>query len=541
MKREKIIFPFILMPFFLFSLNLNLFKLETGKGGSVFFVQQPASSFLTENPPSSDKKNISLDKDSLDLKTSLSKKIKKENASSGQLNRAERYRIGRSGLTRIESIQTQNPSFSRDRLMVINEGSPYNLNGRRYVPGQVLVKFKPAVPERMRELTISSYQTKRLKRIPALDIYQLQIPEYMSVEEMVYLLRQNPDIELAGPNLIRHISRTPNDPYFVEQYALYNSGQVVGPPGSPQGTLRADIKAIEGWDETIGSEEVVIAVLDSGVDFNHPDLDDKLLSTGYDFVNDDADPTDDNGHGTLVAGIAAAETNNGVGIAGVAWNCKILPIKVADDIGDVQIDDLASGIAMAVENGADIINLSLGSPGSDPFEQAAVVFAYEHDLVVVAAAGNDGGATAYPAAYEECLAVAATNGNDERVTFLNTAADPPPFVPWESNFGPEIDVAAPGHLVFSLYPTDLTPPGYSPYTYNSGTSFSAPHVAGLAALIRSIKPELSAEDIMDVIRYTADDVNSASHDGRDDFIGYGRINMERALVPIIISALYQKR
>jgi len=538
MKREKIIFAFILMPFFLFSLNLNLFKIGTARIRSVFSVQQPANPSLKENSPYSDKKNLAFDKDFLQHKTSLSKKIMKENAQPGQF-RSERYRIDGSGLSRIESIQTRDSSFSRDRFMVINEGNPYHVSERRYVPGQVLVRFRSTVPEQMREIAINTYQARQIKRIPGLDVYQLQIPEYMSVEEMVYLLRQNPDIELAGPNIIRHISRTPNDPYLVEQYALYNSGQEVGPPASPQsGTLRADIKAREGWDETIGSEEVVIAILDTGVDFNHPDLDDKLLSTGYDFVNDDTDPTDDNGHGTFVAGIAAAETNNGEGIAGVAWNCTVLPIKVADSVGVVAIAAEIAGINYAVEQGADVINLSLGSPGSDPFEQAAVVYAYEHDIVVVAAAGNDGGATHFPAAYDECLAVAATNENDERVTFLNTATDDEP---WESNFGPEIDVAAPGDWVFSLYPTDLTPPGYLPYAWGQGTSASAPHIAGLAALIRSIKPELSAEDIMNVIRYTADDVNSSSYEGRDNFIGYGRISMERALVPIIISALYRKR
>ena len=538
MKREKIIFAFILMPFFLFSLNLNLFKIGTARIRSVFSVQQPANPSLKENSPYSDKKNLAFDKDFLQHKTSLSKKIMKENAQPGQF-RSERYRIDGSGLSRIESIQTRDSSFSRDRFMVINEGNPYHVSERRYVPGQVLVRFRSTVPEQMREIAINTYQARQIKRIPGLDVYQLQIPEYMSVEEMVYLLSQNPDIELAGPNIIRHISRTPNDPYLVEQYALYNSGQEVGPPASPQsGTLRADIKAREGWDETIGSEEVVIAILDTGVDFNHPDLDDKLLSTGYDFVNDDTDPTDDNGHGTFVAGIAAAETNNGEGIAGVAWNCTVLPIKVADSVGVVAIAAEIAGINYAVEQGADVINLSLGSPGSDPFEQAAVVYAYEHDIVVVAAAGNDGGATHFPAAYDECLAVAATNENDERVTFLNTATDDEP---WESNFGPEIDVAAPGDWVFSLYPTDLTPPGYLPYAWGQGTSASAPHIAGLAALIRSIKPELSAEDIMNVIRYTADDVNSSSYEGRDNFIGYGRISMERALVPIIISALYRKR
>ena len=539
MKREKIFFAFILMPFFLFSLNLNLFKIGTDKTRSLLSIKQTASSSLAENSPSSDKKNLALDKGSLEHYTLLSKKIKKENAQSGQSDRSERYRIDGSGISRIESIQTGDPSFSRDRLMVINEGNPHQSREIRYVPGQVLVRFRPTVSEQMREVAINSYQAREIKRIPGLDVYQLQIPEYMSVEEMVYLLRQNPGIELAGPNLIRHISRTPNDPFFVYQYSLYNSGQEVGPPASPQsGTLRADVKAREGWDETIGSEEVVIAILDTGVDFNHPDLDDKLLSNGYDFVNDDADPTDDHGHGTIVAGIAGAETNNAEGIAGVAWNCLLLPIKIADSSGDIAIATEIAGINYAVEQGAHVINLSLGGIVSDAFEQAAIVYAYEHDIVVVAAAGNDGGATEYPAAYDECLAVAATDENDERVTFLNTATD---LFPWESNFGPEIDVAAPGNWVASLYPTDLTDPGDPPYVIGSGTSASTPHVAGLAALIKSIKPELSAEDIMNVIRYTADDVNSESYEGRDNFIGYGRISMERALVPIIISALYRKR
>ena len=539
MKREKTFFVFILVPFFLFSLNLNLFKIGTGKTRAALSAQQPASSSLKENSSYSDKKKLAFDKDSLQHKTSLSKKINKKNIQPGQSDSSGRYRLDNTGLSRVERIQIEEPSFSRDRFMVINEGNPYRAGKQRYVPGQVLVKFKSTVSEQMSEIAINSYQARKLKRIPGLDIYQLQIPEYMSVEEMVYLLRQNPDIELAGPNTIRYISRTPNDPYFVEQYALYNSGQDVGPPASPQsGTLRADIKAREGWDETIGSEEIVIAILDTGVDFNHPDLDDKLISSGYDFVNDDTDPTDDNGHGTFVAGIAAAETNNGEGIAGVAWNCMVLPIKVADSSGAVDTAAEIAGINYAVEQGADVINLSLGSPFEDLFEQAAIVYAYEHDIVVVAAAGNDGGATHFPAAYDECLAVAATNENDERVTFLNTATDDEP---WESNMGPEIDLAAPGDWVFSLYPTDLTPPDYLPYAWGQGTSASTPHVAGLAALIKSIKPDLSAEDIMNVIRYTAEDVNSASYEGRDNFIGYGRISMKRALVPIIISALYRKR
>jgi len=431
---------------------------------------------------------------------------------------------------------SRDSSFNQKNFILVNVANTYSSRGMQYVSDQVLVKFKPSVTEEMREAAIASYQSTTLKRISGIDVYHLQIPEDVSVEEMLYLLEQNPDVEYAEPNYFRRIAQvTPNDQYFVDQYALYNPGGVFGPPSSPQsGTNRADIKAREGWEETWGSDSVIIAILDTGADFNHPDLDDKLFSNGYDFINDDPDPTDDHGHGTIVAGIAAAETNNGEGIAGVAWNCKILPIKIVDNTGWSDVSTEIDGINWAILNGADVINLSLGGPGVSQSEQDAIRAAYNNGVVVVAAAGNDGVATYYPAAYPECMAVAATNSSDERVTFLNTATDP---LPWESNYGSEIDVAAPGDWVLSLYPTSLTTPPFLPYTWASGTSLSTPHVAGLAALIRSIKPELSAEDIMDVIRYTADDVNSTNYAGRDDFIGYGRINMERALVPIIISAL----
>ncbi|MCK4758976.1 MAG: peptidase S8 [Candidatus Aminicenantes bacterium] len=435
---------------------------------------------------------------------------------------------------------SRDSSFNQKNFILISQGNTYSPRGMQYVSDQVLVKFKSSVTEEMREAAIASYQSTTLKIISSINVYQLQVPEDVSVEEMLYLLEQNPDVEYAEPNYFRRLAQvTPDDPFFSDQYALYNSGGVFGPPSSPQsGTARADIKAREGWEETWGNDSVIIAILDTGADFNHPDLDGQLFSNGYDFINDDPDPIDDHGHGTIVAGIAAAETNNGEGMAGVAWNCKILPIKIVDNTGWSDVSTEIDGINWAILNGADVINLSLGGPGVSQSEQDAIRAAYNNGIVVVAAAGNDGVATYYPAAYPECMAVAATNSSDERVTFLNTATDP---LPWESNSGPEIDVAAPGDWVLSLYPTSLTTPPFLPYIWASGTSLSTPHVAGLAALIRSIKPELSAEDIMDVIRYTADDVNSANYVGRDDFIGYGRINMERALVPIIISALNQHK
>ncbi len=541
MKRERYIFPIILIPFILFSFNLRHLKLEPKNKATALRMKQGELSPQEEKLPAPTTTQRIVSKKSLAPKHTLTKKVKRTEAESPPLKILRRVRPENLAIFRSGGEQDGHSFFNREKFILINEGRPYQFSEKHFAPDQVLVKFKPTLSEEMREATVAAYQSRKIKKISRLDIYLLQIPENLSVEEMLSLLERNPDVEYAEPNYIRHIAqRTPNDPFFIEQYALYNSGQEVGPPSSPQsGENRADIKSREGWEETVGSEDVIIAVLDTGVDFNHPDLDDKLLATGYDFVNDDPVPTDDHGHGTHVAGIAAAETNNGEGIAGVAWNCKILPIKVADSSGIILVSTEIDGIIWAVQNGADVINLSIGGPGASQPERDAIRDAYNNGVVVVAAAGNAGDATEYPAAYPECMAVAATNSSDERVTFLNTATDP---VPWESNYGPEIDVAAPGETVFSLYPTDLVIPPFLPYAWASGTSASTPHVAGLAALIKSIKGEiLSVEDIMNIIRFTADDVNSATNPGRDDFIGYGRIDMRVALVPIIISSSNKQR
>jgi len=336
-------------------------------------------------------------------------------------------------------------------------------------------------------------------------------------------LSRNPDVLSAGPNYIARIAVTPNDPLFRYQYALSNTGQDIGAPGSPSGKSKADIKATASWEETKGAADTVIAIIDSGVDFDHPDLKNKIVSRGHDFVNDDEEATDDNGHGTFVAGVAAADTNNDEGIAGVAWNCRILPVKVVDAEGYAGYDDLIDGILWAADNGADIINLSLGGPDSDDSLRDALRYANEKGVVIAAAAGNDGTSVFYPAAYDAyCLAVAATDYNDLR--------------PDWSCFGPQVDVAAPGESVLGTFPTymvDLTE--YLPYAWGDGTSASAPHVAGLAALIKGLKPWLTANQIMDVIRFSSDDVNSGDYSGKDDYIGYGRINMEKALVPIKLS------
>jgi subtilisin family serine protease len=417
--------------------------------------------------------------------------------------------------------QPARPSVHR-AIGRINGGLPVRAEGPRYAPGQVLVRFKPNVSTQLVSATLAAYETQEIKSIPRLNLYRVKIPEWASVEEMARTMSLNPDVLYAGPNYRARIMVTPNDPLFRYQYALNNTGQDIGAQGSPSGKAKADIRATIGWEETKGTAETIIAILDSGVDFDHPDIKNKIVSRGRDFANDDEDATDDNGHGTFVAGIAAADTNNDEGIAGVAWNCRILPVKVTDAEGSAWYDDLINGITWAADNGAQVINMSLGGDAADNNLRDALSYAHERGVVITASAGNENTAVFYPAAYDAyCLAVAATDYDDLRASY--------------SCFGPEVDVAAPGEAVLSLVPTWFWGPEYLPYAFGYGTSASSPHVAGLAALLKGLKPWLTADEIMEVIRFSSDDVNSGEHSGKDDYIGYGRINMEKALVPIKLS------
>lgn len=389
-----------------------------------------------------------------------------------------------------------------------------------YAADHILVKFNPLLTTQHVDSIVRAYGSRTSQMIPVVGLYRVDIPEGSTVVEMLEVWSQNYFVEYAKPDYIARIAVTPNDLFFSDQYALSNTGQILI-PGSPGGTPNADISAATAWEETKGDEDILIAVIDTGVDLLHPDLVNKIASSGKDFVNGDDDATDDHWHGTAVAGITAAESNNGIGIAGVAWNCMILPVKVMDENGDGFYADVIEGIIWAVDNGAHVINLSIGGSIDDPDLEAAVVYAYQNGAVVVASSGNDGSSVSYPAAYDGyVLAVASTDMDDMR--------------PPSSNFGPEVDVAAPGELIRTTYPTWDTPAGFYPYILASGTSFATPHVSGMAALIMSIKPWMEVSDLMKVIRYTADDVNADEYPGPDDYIGYGRINLDTALVPIPI-------
>ena len=225
-----------------------------------------------------------------------------------------------------------------------------------------------------------------------------------------------PGVIYVEPNYIHRITDTiPNDTYFAsDQYGLEN------------------IRAPQGWDLSTGSTAITIAILDSGVDLDHPDLASKIVP-GYDFVNNDGVPQDDNGHGTHVAGIAAAVSNNGLGVAGVSWGARIMPVKVLDETGTGSSTDIADAIIWAADQGADVINMSFGASSPSTTIENALNYAYSNGVTLVAALGNDGrelpyeecgilGCTEYsfyPAAFEHVIAVGATDSGNTKAGFSN--------------------------------------------------------------------------------------------------------------------------
>ncbi len=287
----------------------------------------------------------------------------------------------------------------------------------------------------------------------------------------------------------------PNDPELLNESRSY----------APQ-----LLNLLAAWDFVPPETPVIIAVLDSGIAPAHPEFAGRVLP-GYDFVNNDADPADDHGHGTHVAGIVAAATDNGEGIAGVCGFCQLLPVKVLNESREGSAAGIADGIHYAVDQGAQIIVLSLGRSIGSQTVLDAVNYAHEHDVLLVAAAGNDGvDVPFYPAAYPNVLAVNATDRFDHKLAL--------------SNFGTYIDVAAPGDNIYSTYHKPNGDHGL--YAYMSGTSMAAPFVAGVAGLLLAQAPERSASDLSRLITSTAVDLGEP---GWDPLYGHGRVDPVAAL------------
>lgn len=265
------------------------------------------------------------------------------------------------------------------------------------------------------------------------------------------------------------------------------------------------IETNRGWDISKGSEDVIIAVIDTGVDLTHTDLDGQLVE-GYNIVDKEAQPQDDVGHGTHVAGIIAALVNNGEGVAGVSWYNKIMPVKALDGTGSGTTYAVAEGIIWATDHGAKVINMSLGNYADSQFLHDAVKYAYDRDVVLVAASGNDNTERpGYPAAYPEVLAVAAIDADQKRAEY--------------SNYGDYIDVSAPGTNIASTFPGNQ-------YAALSGTSMASPHAAAMAGLIRSLNPELTNQEVMDLMINHAVDLGDK---GKDKYYGHGQIDIFQSL------------
>ena len=362
---------------------------------------------------------------------------------------------------------------------------------------------------------------------------------------------KNSDIvEYAEPNYLYTTCYIPNDEYFDEQWALYNTGQTGGIPD-------ADIDAPEAWDIETGDANVTIAIIDTGVDWDHPDLAANIWVNpgedlngngvvdpsdfngvdddnngfvddirGWDFVDTDNavypgedgtirdnDPMDFHGHGTHCSGIASAVTNNAIGVAGVCWNCKIMPVRsgYTGEYGGGYLDDddIVAALVYAADNGADVISMSWGGYSDSQMIRDAIDYAYSMGVVLVAAAGNDASDwMSYPAAYDNVIAVAATDNNDHRAYF--------------SNYGSWVDVSAPGVEIKSTLFNDT-------YVSWSGTSMACPHVAGLAALLLALKPSCSNYKIAERIISTTDNID-VLNSGYESLLGSGRINAARCLL-----------
>ncbi len=359
-----------------------------------------------------------------------------------------------------------------------------------YDSSRLIVQLKPDA-EMTEFAAASSFVGAEI--LDALSPIRTQIMEVPSgqLQDAYEQLKANPHVAEVYYDTVIHPAYVPNDPYF-------NNGSQWGPQ---------KIGATAAWDVTQGSA-VIIAIVDSGVDPNHPDLYDRLIP-GYNIYDSNTDTSDVCGHGTHLAGIAAATSDNAEGIAGIAPQAKIMPVKVLSDNCAGSYSRLISGIAYAADHGADVIVISSGATVYNPGLHAAVTYARDRGTIVVAAAGNYNSSTPfYPAAHPEAIAVAGSDQDDNRYSV--------------SNYGDYIDIAAPAPGIYSTYISN----GQSTYAYMGGTSMAAPHVGGVVALLAAIAPDAGVETLEQYLTSSAADLGDA---GWDMYFGHGRVNAQAAL------------
>lgn len=404
---------------------------------------------------------------------------------------------------------------------------------------ELLIKFsRTAPPERISEI-LSSETLSVVKYFEKTEIYLTTSPGFLSQSELIEKLNNNADVTYAEPNYEVESMRLPNDPYFSEEWALSNTGQY-------QGVAGIDIGMPSVWDDITGSSPMIVAVIDSGIDYTHPDLAANMWMNpretphngidddqngyvddvyGYDFYNDDGDPMDDRYHGTHVSGTIGAVGDNGIGITGIGWQVELMGLKFLGSTGTGPLSGAIEAIEYAIENGVKVLNnsWSFTYPGltglpTNPYQEpvqslrTAIQKADEAGIIFVAAAGNDGTnndvTPHYPAAYSvgNILSVAATDNKDLLANF--------------SVYGStSVDLGAPGVVIYSTYPVWKENP---PYHFLSGTSMASPHVAGAAALLWAANPDLTHRQVIDWILQGALPISALS--GKS--VSGGRLDLE---------------
>lgn len=353
---------------------------------------------------------------------------------------------------------------------------------KNYVEGELIVKYKSNTTATFQKHAIEKFGFSRVKRIGVKGLSHIRIPKNKKLESALNELRQDPDVEYAQPNYIYKTSVTPNDPYYSREWGLKNTGQTIGHSllGGPDevsssfnpGTSGSDMKLEAAWGLITDCSSVTVAVLDTGINYNHNDLVSNMWNGGvtypkhgYDFVDNTNDPMDKNGHGTHVAATIGAVGNNSTGTTGVCWKVGLMAVRVMDATGSGTTASIIQGIDFAVANGAKIINMSLGGPSLDAAESTAITNAESNGVLVVVAAGNSNenvdnvSTPTYPCKFTQAnlLCVAALAQNYSLATF--------------SNYGSvSVDVGAPGVNIVSAWPG--THSTYSD-TLSSGWNFAS--------------------------------------------------------------------
>lgn len=367
------------------------------------------------------------------------------------------------------------------------------------IQGQYVIKFKQKMATEAIIQMTQGFNAEVVKFASRMSSAVIQFTPGTDSEENLQNLRANSVVEFVEPNYKITNKYTVSDPRSKDQQGL------------------AVANLAKAWDITFGDPNIVIGVIDTGIDMKHPDLKNKLVE-GYNIISQGkTPPMDDNGHGTHASGIAAADTNNKVGIAGTCPKCKIMPIKALDAKGSGDIFNVALGVIWAVDHGARVLNMSLGGPKNETLKRA-IDYALAKNVVVVTAMGNDGkNLKAYPAALPGVISVGAVDFSKARADF--------------SNYGDWISVAAPGVQIMSTMPTYKTTmtefEKEEGYDYLDGTSMACPIVAGIAGLVLSRNPGYTPAEVKERIQSTATDVGKK---GYDNEYGYGVVNAAKAIL-----------